>query len=109
MPPDGATFGYMNADSLTVTAQINAKPDKESQVRQELLSLVAPSRKDAGCLNYDLHQALDNPALFLFHENWTSKAHLDRHLQKPDFQAVLARVGQLVAEPPQITLWEKIG
>ena len=80
-----------------------------NSVRQELLSLVAPSRKDAGCLNYDLHQALDNPALFLFHENWASKAHLDQHLQKPDLQAVLARLGQLVAEPPQITLWEKIG
>lgn len=99
----------MNAKSLTVIAQIKAKPGKESQVRQELLSLVAPSRKDAGCLNYDLHQALDNPTLFVFLENWTSKAHLDQHLQKPDLQAVLGRVGQLVAEPPQITLWEKIG
>ncbi len=99
----------MNAKSLTVVAQIKAKPGKESQVRQELLSLVAPSRKDAGCLNYDLHQAVDNPTLFLFHENWTSKAHLDAHLQKPDLQAVLGRVGPMVAEPPQITLWEKIG
>jgi quinol monooxygenase YgiN len=99
----------MNAKSLTVVAQIKAKPGQESTVRQELLSLVAPSRNDAGCLKYDLHQALDNPALFLFHENWVSKAHLDAHLQKQDLQAVLARVGQLVAEPPQITLWEKIG
>ena len=98
----------MNAKSLTVVAQFKAKPGKESQVRQELLSLVAPSRQDAGCLNYDLHQALGNPALFLFHENWTSKALLDQHLQKPDLQAVLARLGQLVAEPPQITLWENI-
>ncbi len=98
----------MNAKPLTVVAQIKAKPGKETQVRQELLALVAPSRKDAGCLNYDLHQALDNPALFLFHENWTSKTHLDQHLQKPDLQAVLARLGQLVAEPPQITLWEKL-
>ncbi len=99
----------MNAKSLTVIAQIKAKPGKESQVRQELLSLVTPSRQDDGCLNYDLHQALDNPTRFMFHENWTSKAHLDRHLQKPDLQAVLARVGELVSEPPQITLWEKIG
>ena len=99
----------MNTKSLTVIAQIKAKPGKESSVRQELLSLVAPSRKDAGCLNYDLHQALDDPALFLFHENWTSKAQLDQHLQKPDLQAVLAKLGQLVAEPPRITLWEKIG
>lgn len=99
----------MNAKSLTVIAQIKAKPGKESQVRQELLSLVTPSRRDDGCLNYDLHQALDTPTRFMFHENWTSKAHLDRHLQKPDLQAVLARVGELVSEPPQITLWEKIG
>jgi len=98
----------MNAKSLTVIAQIKAKPGKEAQVRQELLSLVAPSRKDPGCLNYDLHQALDSPALFMFHENWTSEAHLERHLQKPDLQAVLARVGQLTADPPQITLWKKI-
>jgi quinol monooxygenase YgiN len=98
----------MNAKSLTVIAQIKAKPGKEAEVRKELLSLVAPSRQDAGCLNYDLHQAKDNPGWFMFHENWESQAHLDRHLQKPDLQAVLARVGKLAAEPPQVTLWEKL-
>ena len=98
----------MNATPITVVAQIKAKPGNESQVRLLLLSLVAPSRKDAGCLNYDLHQGTNDPTLFLFHENWTSKAHLDAHLQKPDLQAALARVGQMAAEPPQITLWEKI-
>ena len=102
-------LGSMNATSLTVVAQIRAKPGNESLVRQQLLSLIAPSRKDAGCLNYDLHEALDHPGQFLFHENWASKAHLDQHLQKPDLQAVLAKVGELVAEPPQITLWQKIG
>jgi quinol monooxygenase YgiN len=98
----------MNAKLLTVMARIKAAPGKETQVRQELLSLVAPSRRDAGCLNYDLHQAKDDPALFLFHENWVSKAHLDAHLAKPDLQAVLGRVGKIVSEPPQITLWEQI-
>lgn len=98
----------MNTKSLTVIAQVKAQPGKEAEVRELLLSLVAPSRKDAGCLNYDLHQATENPTMFLFHENWTSKAHLDAHLQKPDLQAVLGKVGKLVAEPPQITLWENI-
>ena len=99
----------MNAKTLTVVALVKAKAGKETEVRNELLSLVAPSRRDSGCVNYDLHQATDNPASFLFHENWTSKADFERHLAKPDLQAVLGRVGQLVAEPPQITLWEKIG
>ena len=98
----------MNAKYLTVVAQVKAKPGKEAEMRRELLSLVSPSRKDAGCINYDLHQAADNPASFMFHENWTSKAELDAHLSKPDLQAVLARVGQIAAGAPQITLWEKI-
>jgi quinol monooxygenase YgiN len=99
----------MNSKTLTVIAQFKAQPGKEAEIRQELLSLVAPSRRDAGCVNYDLHQGVDNPGWFVFHENWESKAHLERHLQKPDLQAVLAQVGKLVAEPPQITLWEKLG
>jgi hypothetical protein len=52
---------------------------------------------------------LANPALFLFHENWTSEAHLERHLQQAAVKAVLARLGEVVAEPPQIRLWKKIG
>src|ERR1043166_8723018 len=99
----------MNAKTLTVVALVQAKAGKETEVRNELLSLVAPSRRDSGCVNYDLHKATDNPASSLFHENWTRKGDFERHLAKPDLQAVLGRVDQLVAEPPQITLWEKIG
>ena len=98
----------MNEKPVTVIARMKAKPGMETEVRRELLSLVDPSRNDEGCLNYDLHQSTENKALFLFHENWTSRAQLDRHLQKPDLQAVLARVGQMVAEPPEITIWERI-
>src|ERR1035441_4509214 len=98
----------MKAESLTVSAQVKAKPGKESQVRQELLSMVDPSRADDGCLNYDLHQALDNPAHFLFHENWTSEAQLERHLQKPELQAVLAKRSRLVRVAATLTLWKKI-
>ncbi len=93
---------------MTVIAQMKAKPAQEAAVRKELSSLVEPSRKDAGCLNYDLHESSENPALFMFHENWTSKAHLDAHLAKPELQAVLARVGPMLAEPPRITLWNRL-
>jgi quinol monooxygenase YgiN len=99
----------MNAKSLTVVARFKAKSGKEAEIRNLLLSLVAPSRKDAGCLNYDLHQAVDDPAMFLFHENWKSKALLDQHLQTAHVQGALGKLGTLAAEPPQITLWENLG
>jgi quinol monooxygenase YgiN len=96
------------AKYLTVVANMVAKPGKEKLVREELLSLVEPSRKDEGCISYDLHQAADKPELFYFHETWTSKELLDRHLEKPALQAVLGRVSKMLAQDPSITLWEKI-
>jgi quinol monooxygenase YgiN len=78
-------------------------------LRAALIGLLAPTRNEAGCLNYDVHQSVDDPAKFLFHENWTSKAHLDAHLQSPHVKALLPRVDELCTGFPQITLWEAIG
>lgn len=95
--------------TLTVIAVLKAKPGMETALRQALLALIPTTRQEPGCINYDLHQATDQPGHFLFHENWTSKQHLDDHLARPHLQAFLAQAPELVAEPPQITLWEKIG
>jgi quinol monooxygenase YgiN len=95
--------------NLTVVATIKAKAGKEAALRNALLALIPTTRKEPGCLNYDLHQAADHAGLFLFHENWTSKQHLDDHLARPHLKAFLARADALPAEPPQIKLWEKVG
>lgn len=93
---------------VTVTAVIKARPGQEAELRALLHTLVAPTRQEPGCLNYDLHEAADQPGTFLFHENWTSRAELDRHLAAPHVVPVLARVPELVCEPPQLTLWNRL-
>ncbi|MBI5397090.1 MAG: antibiotic biosynthesis monooxygenase [Verrucomicrobia bacterium] len=99
----------MKPKPLTVVATIKAKSGKEAELRKVLQSLLAPTRKEAGCLNYDLHASLDDPRLFIFHENWTSKAHLDVHLKSPHIQAFIGKAPELLAEPVQIMLCEKVG
>lgn len=94
--------------TVTVVATFEARPGRETELRAALLGLVAPTRLEAGCLNYDLHTLPDNPARFLFHENWTTKAALETHLQSPHIQALLPRVGELCTAPPTIELWERI-
>ncbi len=93
---------------VTVIALVRAKPGNETELRQLLVSMVEPTRREAGCLNYDLHQSADDATRFVFHENWVSKADLDRHLASPHVTSVLSKVGPLLAEAPQITLWGKI-
>jgi len=98
----------MSAKTITVVATFEAKPGKEAELRQALIGLVAPTRQEAGCLNYDLHVLPEEPAKFLFHENWTSKAHLDAHLQSPHIKALLPRVPELAVAKPEIKIWERI-
>jgi quinol monooxygenase YgiN len=69
----------MSAKTITVVATFQAKPGKTADLKKALLSLIAPTHQEAGCINYDLHQSPEDPEKFLFHENWTSKAHLDAH------------------------------
>ena len=99
----------MSKTSLTVVATFQARPGKEVELRAALIGLLAPTRNEAGCLNYDVHQSVDDPEKFLFHENWTSKAHLDAHLQSPHVKALLPHVDELCTGFPEITLWEAIG
>lgn len=99
----------MNEKTVTVVATFQARPGKETELRAALMGLLAPTRKEAGCLNYDLHQAPDDPTKFLFHENWTSKADLDAHLQSPQIKALVQRMDALCEGFPEIKTWERIG
>ena len=94
--------------TITVVATFQARPGKEAELQKALIGLVAPTRQEAGCLNYDLHVSPKDPAKFLFHENWTSQAHLDAHLQSMHIKALLPRVDVLCVAFPEIKIWEKI-
>lgn len=95
-------------ERLTVVARIRAKPSKEEEVKRALLGLVGPTRGEAGCINYDLHQSHDDAALFLFYENWTSKAALDAHARSAHIQAFRARAGELLVAPTEIKLFRMV-
>jgi quinol monooxygenase YgiN len=95
--------------TLTVVATFQARPGKEADLRAALISLLAPTRKEPGCISYDVHQSVDDPAKFLFHENWQSKEALDRHMRSPHLQKLVPRVDELCVAFPQITQWKKIG
>ena len=93
-------------DSLTVIAHVRAKPGEESRVRRILEGLLAPTRAEAGCINYDLHQSQTDPALFVFYENWESEGHLEAHARSPHIQSFRKLADETLAEPVQITKWQ---
>ncbi|MCP5525093.1 MAG: antibiotic biosynthesis monooxygenase [Verrucomicrobiales bacterium] len=99
----------MNPTPVTVVAIMKAKPGQEENLRQALLALIPPTRVEPGCINYDLHVAAEDPGKFLFFENWTTKIDLDTHLANTHLREFGAKADALLAAPPEITLWSRIG
>ncbi|MHB8763111.1 MAG: putative quinol monooxygenase [Deferrisomatales bacterium] len=98
----------MAEKKVTVVARCRARPGKEREVETEIRALVAPTRAEAGCLNYDLHRSADDPRLFLLYENWVSKAALDQHLATPYLERFKTLAPQLLDGPIEIALFEMI-
>lgn len=96
----------METKKIKLIAVVTAKEGLEETVKQELLSLVEPTRAEAGCISYDLHQAIDDKSLFVFYENWRSMEDLEKHRQTPHLRAFGQKADGLLAKPVEVTLLE---
>ena len=83
---------------LTIVANIHAKPDQIELVKAELERLLPITRKEEGCLQYDLHQDNEDPAHFLFYETWDSRALWQAHMNAPHLAAYMKATDGAVAE-----------
>ena len=72
-------------EAVTLLVQLRAKQGQRLALESEIRALIAPTRKEQGCLQYDLHRSLDDPDLFLLHEVWASRQHHQAHYQTAHF------------------------
>lgn len=84
-------------NKLTIVARIEANSDKIELVKVELLKLVEPTLKEVGCIQYDLHQDNENPAVFLFYENWESRELWHEHMNNTHLAAYMKATEGAVA------------
>ncbi|WP_067535239.1 putative quinol monooxygenase [Nocardia crassostreae] len=74
------------------------KPERADELRELLLSFVAPTRDEEGSLEYHFHQEADDPSTFVFYEVWRSAEDLDRHLELPHMRDFWERRMDYLAE-----------
>jgi quinol monooxygenase YgiN len=92
----------MPENSLRVVARIMAKPDKVEEVRAILSALVEPTRKETGCVSYELLQNRADPTDFTFVEEWRGDPDLEAHFATEHLQSASQQIEGLVTEEPDI-------
>lgn len=90
----------MSNSHVTFLAKVTAKLGAEAQLADALRALVAPTRQEAGCLEYIPNVSPDDPRSFTIYESWRDEAAFVTHTTMPYVVALMARMPDLVEGPP---------
>ncbi len=83
---------------IYVIATLRARPEKLSQLLDAAKAVIAGTRKEDGCIFYDLHQSVTDPDRLVFVERWTSREALARHFEAPHMVPWRAAGAECVVE-----------
>jgi quinol monooxygenase YgiN len=90
-----------------VIARSVARGGRESELRELLRGMLAPTRAEVGCKLYELYES-DSKGRFYFYEIWESQTALDRHAASAHFKHLERTVGELVQGPFEVNILRKI-
>ena len=94
-------------DAVTLIVLLRAREGQDTLLGAELRALAPPSRKEEGCLRFDLHRSIDTPSAFLLHEIWENREAHTAHMHLPHFLRWNARKDALLASR-DATFWKQV-
>jgi quinol monooxygenase YgiN len=94
---------------MRVIMRLTAKPGKSEELKAVLARLIAPTRREPGCLGYLVLQNAADPCDFTLVEEWTTEAALDAHMATAHVQEALAKGVPLLAAEPDMRRYLIVG
>jgi len=94
-------------DAVTLAVILRPRDGQEMMLEAELRALIAPTRKEEGCMRYDLHRSVEGPGAFLLHEIWETRQHHTAHTKTDHFLRWNARKDALLASR-EVGFWKQI-
>jgi len=76
----------MNDKKFTVMVAGVAKAGMEDYIKDYLTRLMEHSRRDKGCIIYNVHQSTHDTREFMMYSVWKSEEAFEEHNQKPELQ-----------------------
>ena len=99
----------MSQNTVRVIARLRAKPGKELELRSLAADLIAPTRKEAGCIRYELLVDEADPAELTFVEEWRDGDTLNAHLATPHVQHAASRSPELLLGQLDLRRYKLVG
>jgi quinol monooxygenase YgiN len=100
----------MPNDHVILNVHLQAAAGREEEAAAQLRKLVAPTRREPGCVQYLLHRDPQDPTKFMFYEEFQSDDALQQHTQAPYFQEWVAyqAAHEGLIENVTVTFWRSL-
>jgi quinol monooxygenase YgiN len=99
--------GKLPKDAVTLAVILRPRDGQELMLEAELRALISPTRKEEGCLRYDLHRSVEGPTAYLLHEIWATREHHTAHTKTDHFLRWNARKDALISSR-EAGYWKQI-
>jgi quinol monooxygenase YgiN len=100
----------MTEGPIVLNVHFEAAPGREDDLVRELSALVAPTRKEPGCIVYELHVDPEHHGKLMFYEKFADQAAIDFHVATPHFKNFLAyRDKSDPVATVNLTRWKSLG
>jgi quinol monooxygenase YgiN len=87
---------------LVLVATFDARPGGARLLAERLTEMVAVTRREPGCVRYDLHVDREDGNRFVFVETWASQESWERHMGTPHVRALLSQLPELTLDGVRI-------
>jgi len=87
---------------FTMLVTLQAKDGTQARFESAFAKAVKATRKEKGCLAYDLNRDGKTPTQYVLYERWQDFPSLEAHLKTAHIATLLGELGDLLAGPPEV-------
>ena len=94
------------AKPFAVLVTFQVKPGKEKDFEAAFRPAIAATKKEPGCVAYELNRDPDHPETYVMYEKFKSVAAVEEHLKAKYTQTLLTTVGPLTEGELKIKVYQ---
>jgi quinol monooxygenase YgiN len=93
---------------IKVVAKAIYKTEGVEKAIELLSELVEESRKEEGCIKYEMYQDVKDETILTMIEEWESEEDLKKHMEESHYLRIIPKVRELRAGTGDIGIYKKL-
>ena len=89
-----------------INASFFIKEDQRENFLSDTKELISETRKEEGCLAYNLYESLEERNAFIMVELWKDQAAINNHKQSSLLQSLVGKIADFSTKAPDLKIFE---